>query len=359
MSWRNGSGALVKVDLKSVYKVVARGKTYYYAWKGKGAPRLHAPPGTDEFVTELEAALSTRRKTDGRRISDLIVSYKCSRDWDRLAPRTKIEWDRWLGRINDRFGILSIKQFDRAAIRPEITDWRDEWAQTPRAADMGIQVLSRLMTFAAGKGLILVNPCKGISQIYEVDRSEIIWTASDFERLKAVSSPEIYQAARLGALTGLRLSDLLKLSWSHVAPLAIEIRTGKSRGKRAALIPLHGELRELLAAIPKRATTVLTNTDGMPWRSGFTSSWQKAMKRAGLKLHFHDLRGTAATRLYVGGITIREIAEILAWSEDQVERLIDRYVKRDEILLDRIRRLDANAARTPPEKQSEKPPGDK
>ena len=43
---------------------------------------------------------------------------------------------------------------------------------------------------------------------------------------------------------------------------------------------------------------------------------------------FHSLPGTAATKFYVAGLPIRVIAEILAWSEDQVERIIRRYVAR-------------------------------
>ena len=81
----------------------------------------------------------------------------------------------------------------------------------------------------------------------------------------------------------------------------------------------------------------------MPWR-GFGSSWDKTVKKAGLsdqKPHFHDLRGTAATNFYkAADLTTREIAEIMGWSPEKVERIIDRYVKRDEIMRDRIRRLD-------------------
>ena len=33
----------------------------------------------------------------------------------------------------------------------------------------------------------------------------------------------------------------------------------------------------------------------------------------------------------------------MAWSEDKVERLIDRYVKRDELMLDRIRRMEKSS----------------
>jgi integrase len=45
-------------------------------------------------------------------------------------------------------------------------------------------------------------------------------------------------------------------------------------------------------------------------------------------LHFHDLRGTAATRFYIAGLSNRVVAEILAWSEEQGERIIRRYVAR-------------------------------
>jgi transposase len=38
------------------------------------------------------------------------------------------------------------------------------------------------------------------------------------------------------------------------------------------------------------------------------------------------LRGTAATRFYVAGLPERAIAEIMAWSEEQVIRIIRRYV---------------------------------
>lgn len=50
----------------------------------------------------------------------------------------------------------------------------------------------------------------------------------------------------------------------------------------------------------------------------------------GEDLHFHDLRGTAATRFYVAGLSEREIAEIMGWEEESVSRIIRRYVDRQE-----------------------------
>jgi transposase len=72
-------------------------------------------------------------------------------------------------------------------------------------------------------------------------------------------------------------------------------------------------------------------------------------KNVGLRerdLHFHDLRGIAATRFYVAGLSIRAIAEILAWSEDQVERIIRRYVGRAASTKEAIRQLNEAIERT-------------
>jgi len=209
-----------------------------------------------------------------------------------------------------------------------------------------MQVLSRVLSYAVDPlGKIAGNPCEGIKQLYSSDRSEIIWTDSDITALKRECSAEIGHAVDLAAHTGLRLSDLLRLSWSHVGEDAIVFATGKSRGRREAIIPLYGDLRKLLKRIPKRATTILTNSRGRPWTAdGFGSSFNTAKHAAGIAdkdLHFHDLRGTAATKFYTAGLSIRVIAEILAWSEDQVERIIRRYVGRTAATKEAIRLLNS------------------
>ena len=43
---------------------------------------------------------------------------------------------------------------------------------------------------------------------------------------------------------------------------------------------------------------------------------------------FHDLRGTAATRFYVAGLSERVIAEIMGWEEEHVAKIVRRYVDR-------------------------------
>jgi integrase len=96
----------------------------------------------------------------------------------------------------------------------------------------------------------------GIKQLYSSDRSEIIWSDAGIVSIKKVCSPEIAHAVDLAVATGLRLGDLLRLSWSHVRDDAIVISTAKSNHKRQAIIPLYDKLRDVLARINPETLTL-------------------------------------------------------------------------------------------------------
>jgi integrase len=334
---------MVKVDLKGIAKVKAKGRTYYYAWRG--GPRLRGEPGSPEFIASYNEAVAQLRALDESRFRFVVADYKGSADYKKLADSTRDQWGKWLDRIALYFGELRIAQFDRPAkIRPVIRRWRGQWADRPRTADYGMQVLSRVLAHAVDLGSIAGNPCEGIKHLYNNDRSEIIWTDADMALIRKTCSAEIAQAIDLAAHTGLRLGDLLRLSWSHVGDGAIVLTTGKSRHRREAIIPLYSALRDILARIPKRATTILTSSKRRPWTAdGFGSSFNKAKIDAGMSeqdLHFNDLRGTAATKFYIAGFSMREIAETLAWEEESVEKIIRRYVGRSAAIKARIRKLE-------------------
>ena len=123
------------------------------------------------------------------------------------------------------------------------------------------------------------------------------------------------------------MGDLLRLSWSHVGENDITLYTSKGKKQNlVAIIPLYDTLRRLLDSIPKRATTVLTNTRARPWTAnGFGTSFDNNAKIAANMKQIDPALprpggAMAATKLYIAGIPIRSIAEIMAWDEDSVRR---------------------------------------
>lgn len=340
---------MVKIDLKGIATVKAKGRVYHYAWRG--GPRLEGAPGSPAFMASYAAALESRKPADDNRMRALVALYRASPAFIGLADTTRKIWARWLDRIVDHFGELRVAQFDRPEkIRPLIRRWRDKWADKPRTADYAIQVLSRVLAHAVDLDKISANPCEGIKTLYSVDRSEIIWTDADLEAFKKVARPDVWHAVALAAHTGLRTGDLRRLCWSHIGPQAIVIPTGKSRGKREAFVPLYGGLKDVLAEIPKRSTSVLTGERGRPLVDGPNGScFRKAMALAfpdGTELHFHDLRGTAATRFHAAGLSTVQIAEILAWEEASVDKIIRRYVGQSARAQAIISQIDQSEGRT-------------
>jgi hypothetical protein len=100
---------MVKVDLKGIAKVKAKGRTYYYAWRG--GPRLRGEPGSPEFMASYNEAIEIRNVADPGRFKSLVMLYRASPDYTKnLAYSTRKNWSPWLDRIADYFGELRIAQ---------------------------------------------------------------------------------------------------------------------------------------------------------------------------------------------------------------------------------------------------------
>ncbi len=48
---------MVRVDLKGIAKASAKGRIYYYAWRG--GPRLRGEPGSPDFMASYNEAIET------------------------------------------------------------------------------------------------------------------------------------------------------------------------------------------------------------------------------------------------------------------------------------------------------------
>jgi len=56
-------------------------------------------------------------------------------------------------------------------------------------------------------------------------------------------------------------------------------------------------------------------------------------------LHFHDLRGTAATRFYIAGLAENVVADIMGWEVEHVSKILRRYVDRNAVINSAIVKL--------------------
>ena len=99
-------------------------------------------------------------------------------------------------------------------------------------------------------------------------------------------------------------------------------------------MPVTRCLRAVLDNTPRRCPVILTNSYGRPWQpNAFRKAWGSVSRKAGISdLTFHDLRGTAVTRLSEAECTPQEIATITGHSLRDVSAIMDRYSARTDKL---------------------------
>lgn len=362
----------MRARLTGLHKATKRlsgGRVAVYAYAGRGGPlvargegrsleaantSLERALGTPEALATLQAARQPRIRAghDRAYVLGLIQAFKASPEWTKLSPSSQVEYARYLDAFGKEFGDWKVSLFDKPGAKVDLLDWRDDtWGDKPRAADYAISTVGRLFAWARGRGLTTARPTDDVERVHRANRSDVVWSEDDLSRVVAKASKEVAWALRFAAETGFRLGDLIRVQWGAVGENGIVWRTRKTG--RQVVVPFTPNARQLLADLPKRALTVLTNSYGEPWtEGGLKHMIREARIAAGVTgLRLHDLRGTAATRLYLAGSPKRDIATIMGWSEETVDALLTKYVSGDAVALDLQRRMNQK----PPAQTGDKP----
>jgi integrase len=320
--------------LNSITKKLADGRTrtYWYAWKG--GPPLRGDPGTPEFIHSYNEAIATKVATPQGALLSVLQAYQASGEFNGLAVRTRHDYVGKIKLIEAEFSDFPLSGLTDRRTRGIFMAWRDRLAaKSRRQADYAWQVLARVLSWSHDRGLVLANPCARGGRLYRGSRADSIWTADD-EATFLRSAPAHFHLPLLLALwTGQRQGDLLRLPWSAYDGAHIRLRQSKTGAR--VVIPVGAPLKVALDGATKYGPLILANSLRRPWTShGFQSSWGIAARKAGIVgVTFHDLRGTAVTRLALVGCTEAEIATITGHSLRDVRSILDaNYLHRDPTL---------------------------
>lgn len=335
-----GGNRLVKAKLVGLHKVRSKGRTYYYAWRG--GPRIIAEFGSPEFLVEFADAHKARSKRRAPSVETFETwsdKYQDSAGFKQKSKSTQVAYRRYLALAVKEFGDATLDVLQDPKMRGDIMEWRDKMAATPRTADYAWTCVARVLSFMKDRGRISVNVCERGGRLYASDRKDKIWTEADLTALFAVASLEVSLVVAMALWTGQRQGDLLRLPWSAYSGKRIRLR--QSKGGVRVSVPVHDTLADIIALIPKLGPVMLTSSTGLPWTGdGFRASFNKACERAKITgLTFHDLRGTAVTRLALSESTESEIAAITGHSTSDVRSILDRhYLSRDAELAEQAMR---------------------
>lgn len=312
--------------IKKTTKVLADGTTKEFFYLREPRTPLPGRPGTPEFMAAYNAAIAKLKTPPAGEFRSIISKYKASPEFTGKADKTRTDYAGYIKKIEDAFGDLPVAALDDKAVRLEFKTWRDTMSSTPRTADYAWSMLRRILSWAKDNAIIAENHAKSGGRVYKGgNRKEIVWMDDDLKALAAHASPEVMSVVVMALWTGQRQGDVLAMTWSALAGAKIRVKQFKTNAR--VPIPVGATLRKLLDALEKErgdAVQILLNTRKKPWtEDGFKTSFGKAKTAAGLqRLHFHDLRGTAVTRMAIAGCTVPQIASITGHSLDDVNAIL-------------------------------------
>jgi integrase len=337
----------VTVSLKGVHEIrrkLADGsvKSYFYAWRG--GPRLD--PDHPEGLLGSYAEL-VKRKRDGSLMTQAIDRFQLSTEHQKRKDLWRHECEAIHERIRAEFGTYDISLFTDRRSRGVVRQWRDSMASSPRQADKVVSELVAILNWLYDGGEMEAHCIGNIGKIGKsADRSGIVWEPAEIDAVCAHLMPESANVVRLAVLTGLDLGDLITLQWSEVGK--VDIMTDRNKTKQRAVIPIMAEAKTILSELPKRSTSVLTNSKGTPFTAdGFKTVFQRAKKKATEQFPaiagktFKDLRGTACTRFMIAfpAMTDSDLDEVMGWSPGGARKLRRVYVDREKVTTAMIARI--------------------
>lgn len=327
---------MVKIRLDGIHTVRAtlaggRRVTYHYAWRG--GPRLPGEPGSPEFLAAFHAAHETRfeaRRGAVETCADLCDAWMRAAEFDALSDGSRRNYGACAKAIKAKFGTLSLRALAAPQLRTAVLRWRDGMRATPRKADYHVTTFARLISWAVDRGHVEHNHLTRIGKLFRPGKhAETVWSDDQIARINLMP-PHVAIAHWWALWTGMRVGDLLALTWADVEGEFIRLRQSKTDVPFVIYMP--ATLRDIRDRTPKVSPLVLTNSAGRPWTvSGFKGTARKQRAKAGIAgVRFHDLRGTLENRLWEAGC-----------SEGEVVTVIGRRIKTAESMNAYFRRADA------------------
>lgn len=271
----------------------------------------------------------------------LIQAYQISPQWRRLSDSTKDRYSRYLRPLTP-FLDRPFVELDRDLIidlRNRI-DAKDK----PAAANAFVRAVSALFAWGMDNRSIKLNPTLRIKPLPGGHLPA--WTPDITARALDELPEHLKRLVLLALFTGQRRADLCRLAWSNYDGQRIRLTQGKTG--TPLVIPVHPVLRDAMATWERKATTILVNARGRPWKPGSASHGMKlAIDRLGFPAgwNIHGLRKLAAANLAEAGCSALEIAAITGHRTLSMISLYTRGADQERMAGAAIHRLQFGKAR--------------
>jgi integrase len=285
--------------------------------------------------------------------ASVIRTFLTSPKFQNYAPATRDAWAREL-RLAERVDTLGAISTD--VIRPSLIQaFLDGLSDRPAKQTNAKTALKALERWALVRDL-LPFPITTGTEVIGSDGGHIPWSDEQVELAETHARPEMARAVTLGANTGQRGSDLVKMRWSDIEVYGGRpgINVKQQKTGKVLWIPFTLPLQAALANWERRPGFILVKANGEGFtRKRLSGDWLRerdtnpaleplraSQERHGLVIH--GLRATAVVRLRRDGATIPQICDMVGMSKETVE-IYCRHSEQRENALAAVLHLDRTA----------------
>lgn len=297
--------------------------------------------GTPEFWKEYATILSGKEepsRVSVRSFRALIQSYRRSPRYERLKPRTALDYDKYLDFFLSIMGDVS----PTAMKRKDVIRLCASNASKPYFANYALRVLRVLMEHCIDLGWRDDNPAKGVPEIKTDKKERQPWPASLLKAYRETCALNTRErlVMELCVGTGQRIGDVLEMRWSDLADGGVVVTQNKT-GKKL-WVPILAELQAALERASRRSVFIVTNERGTNRWSyrGASQAVRSVRERIGaLEYDIHSWRYNAACELVEAGCS----DELVAAVTGQSPAMVLHYTKQTR---QRVRAIKAQQMRT-------------
>lgn len=222
---------------------------------------------------------------------------------------------RDIGIANNLSGYFGAKKLD--AITPMLIEHyknrRRSDDAAPATVNRELACLKHMFTIAMRDRLVVENPVRSV-RMFRVDNEVTnVLSQEDEGRLLEAAAPHLKRVIVCALDTGMRLGEILSLTWRQVDLSRSLIRVEHTKSGKPREIPISERLRTTLGRAGAHDESVFVGPKGEAVDSVKTAM-NAALRRSGLSargIRFHDLRHTFATRLIEHGVDPFTVQELL------------------------------------------------
>jgi integrase len=266
-----------------------------------------------------------------------------------FLPEARTRWkkqttDKAIQHVNNWIdpvtGKTPIRDIDLIHINKVKTNLADA-GRSPRTQQYVFRTFSMIWAAAFDHNYV-AKPCPTKTQSFRLpkvdnERQRYLTIEEEtklLEELKTISEQSFYMAL-VSLDAGLRFGEIASLTWACVDLSGGALRILNTKSGRDRHVPMTERLKSTLDSIHEEDCTglVFPNPNGEPW-SEAPKAFRNALKKSGLnagvtdpklKVSFHSLRHTYASRLVQSGIDLYRVQRLLGHSTPVMTQ---RYSKR-------------------------------